>query len=175
MIKKTLAAAIVAGALVFTGASAANATTYPPSIAVTADDITIAAGETTTVRATFVGIEDGVTVNFTTSVPATSTLASIVKAAPAGTPKQIAGGKAAAAFTATAPGSYDVTASVEGAAPKTVTIVVAAAGAPAAGPKTLESTGGEISAAALWVGAGALGLGGLAVVAATARRRAQQR
>ncbi|WP_396655249.1 LPXTG cell wall anchor domain-containing protein [Microbacterium aurum] len=40
---------------------------------------------------------------------------------------------------------------------------------------TLPSTGGEIPAVALWIGAGALGLGGLAVVAATARRRAQQR
>lgn len=175
MIKKTLAAAVVAGALLFAGASAANAEEYPSEVTVTAAQSTLTVGGSTTITATFENTESG-TATFSVSPTSGATLSSLVKAAaPGAVSKPInEAGVATANFTASAAGTYTVTAT-DGAATNTVTITVAAAGAGAGGGSTLPSTGGEIPAAALWVGAGALGLGGLAVVAAAARRRAQQR
>lgn len=168
MLKKTFAAAIVAGALLFTGASAANAVVYTPSVDVTAAPATVAVGGTTTITATFTDTAE-TSATFSVTPTTGASLSSIVRTAPS-VSKPIVNGTATATFTGTTAGTYTV-AVVAGDLRDTVTITVTAAGGSAA----LPSTGGELPAAALWVGAGALGLGALAVVAATARRRAAQR
>lgn len=179
MIKKTLAAAIVAGALVFTGASAANADEYTPGEGVcTVAPPTHALGGSSTISCVLPEAA-GQTATFSLSDPTVGTVSSIVRAAPALTEKTVGtDGSVAATFTGTKVGTHEVIFAVnqgEGLYTEPIEITVTAAAAPGEGPKVLDATGGEISAAALWVGAGALGLGGLAVVAATARRRAQQR
>lgn len=119
---------------------------------------------------------------FTVTPTTGATLSSLVKAAAAGSvTKPIVNGVASANFTASAAGTYTVSVT-DGDVNDTITLTVTAAstgggagGGTGGAGSTLPSTGGEIPAVALWIGAGALGLGGLAVVAATARRRAQQR
>lgn len=179
MFKKTFAAAVVAGALLFTGASAATAATeapYPPDKSnVTVSPSSVVVGAKATITAT-------VPENYTNVIFETrgsATLSSIVAAAASGSTvtKTPVGGVATASFSATAPGTYEVFVSGgtgnSGGEVGSVTITVTAAAAAGTNP-ALPSTGGEIPAAALWIGAGALGLGALAVVAATARRRAQR-
>lgn len=182
MFKKTLAAAIVAGALLFAGASAANADTatdapYPPdNSSVTVSPNSVAVGQTATITANVP--DDYISVTFEST--AGSTLSSIVAAAATGSSvtKTPTNGVATASFSATTPGTYTVTVSGgtgnAGGEVGSVTITVTAAAAAGGAGGGLPSTGGEIPAAALWIGAGALGLGALAVVAATARRRAQR-
>lgn len=177
MLKKTLAAAVVAGALLFGGASAASAANdYPADDArVTAPTTAVAPGAPVVVTFDARGISPlPAEVGFSVTGPQGANLASIVAAATSTTSitKPVSNGTASTTFTATAPGTYTVTGAAGGIT-DAVTITVAA-GAAAADP-SLPATGGELSTAALWVGAGALGLGGLAVVAATARRRAAQR
>jgi len=172
MLKKTLAAVVVAGALLFTGASAANAD-YTPDDNVTVSDSTPAPGQTIVI--TITGIADGIPwVTFSTT-DAGVTLSSIVPTAvTSSVQKDVVDGTASANFVAAEPGNYTVTVTdPDGNVLETVGITVAAAGA--GDDDELPSTGGTVPAVALWVGAGALGLGGLAVVAGTARRRAAQR
>lgn len=170
MFKKTFAAAVVAGALLFTGASAANA--YTTEVEVTAGDPTLSIGESTTITAVFADPEV-TSASFSVSPTSGATLASLVHASAGGAvTKDVVDGEATATFTASAAGTYTVTAAA-GDEVGTTTITVAAAGTDG-GADALPSTGGEIPAAALWIGAGALGLGALAVIAATARRRAQR-
>jgi len=179
MLKKTLAAAAVAAALLFTGASAAQASaSYPATVTVTAASSTLEVGGSTVVTATFENTEFAAA-TFTVSPTTGGSLSAIVRTATS-VESTIVDGKATTTFTATEPGTYTVTASTPDSEPASTTITVAAAGAGAGGStgggsNALPSTGGQIPAAALWGGAGALGLGALAVVAATARRRANQR
>lgn len=171
MLKKTLAAVVVAGALLFTGASAANAD-YTPGTGPVASDPTPAPGETIVITVT--DIPDTVSVATFATTGAGATLSSIVLAASTGSSvdKDVVDATASANFVATEPGTYTVTVTGDdGTDLGSVDITVAAAGGD---DDELPSTGGTVPAVALWVGAGALGLGGLAVVAATARRRASQ-
>lgn len=180
MLKKTLAAAAVAAALLFTGASAAQAAVddYPATVSVEAASSTLEVGGSTVVTATFENTEFAAA-TFTVSPTTGGSLSAIVRTATS-VESTIVDGKATTTFTATEPGTYTVTASTPDSEPASTTITVAAAGAGAGGStgggsNALPSTGGQIPAAALWGGAGALGLGALAVVAAAARRRANQR
>lgn len=178
MLKKTFAAAaVVAGALLFAGASAAQASTnYPATVTVTAASSALEVGGATVVTATFENTEYSAA-TFTVSPTDGASLSAIVRTATS-VESAIVDGKATTNFTGTTAGTYTVTASTPDSEPKSVTITVAAAGAGAGtggGSNALPSTGGQIPAAALWGGAGAIGLGALAVVAATARRRAAQR
>ena len=94
--------------------------------------------------------------------------------------KPIVGGTATAQFTAPGAGSYVISVSAPGYNTQSITIVVTAAPAAAAGggsgsgSATMPATGGELPVAALWIGAGAVGVGALVVIAAAARRRAQR-
>lgn len=174
MIKKILAATAVAGALLFAGASAANAANYSPDVTATTGSSTLEVGGTTTITAVFANTQAS-SATFAVSPSTGASLSALVRTA-AAVEKPIVNGAATANFEATAPGTYTVTVTA-GEATDTVSITVAAAGSGAAdgsGSGTLPSTGGQVPAAALWAGAGALGLGTLAVVAATARRRAQR-
>ncbi len=173
MLKKTFAVAVVAGALLFTGASAANAETYPVDPGdITVSDPTPVPGQPIVITIVDIDISINVVTFFTTD--AGVTLSSIVPTAvTSSVDKTVVDGEASATFVAAAPGDYTVTATDEdGNVIAVVPIEVVAADGDAG---ELPSTGGTIPAAALWIGAGALGLGGVAVVAATARRRAAQR
>lgn len=174
MMKKAFAAAVVAGAMIFAGASAANAVEYPAEVTVSTSASSITVNGTATITATFENTE-ATSATFSVSPTTGAGLSSIVAAAAgSSTTKPIVNDVATATFTGTTAGTYTVTAAADGVS-STVTVTVTAAGAAAGGGNgTLPSTGGEIPAAALWIGGGALGLGALAVVAATARRRAQR-
>ncbi|WP_194397528.1 sortase [Microbacterium atlanticum] len=173
MIKKSFAALAIAGALVFGGAAgAAVADPYPPEGGVTASDTTPAPGQSVVLRVT--GIEGETSATFSiTSGPAGASLASIVFAS-AGTSvtKPVVNGTAEASFTASASGTYVIAVTGgSGANLGSITLTVGSA-AGAGGSGTLPATGGAVPAAAIWVGVGALGLGGIAVAAGVARKRA---
>ena len=172
MFKKALATIAVAGLLVLGGAGAALAD-YPSDAPVTAGDTTLTVGQSTTITANDLG--DYTSVTFSVS-PAGAALSSIVLASGTGSSveKPVVNGSASATFTANAPGSYVVTVSGEGETLGSVTMSVAAApsGSGAGGSGELPATGGTVPAAFIWLGVGAIGLGGIAVAAAVARRRA---
>ncbi|MDR7112938.1 LPXTG-motif cell wall-anchored protein [Microbacterium trichothecenolyticum] len=169
MFKKTAAALAVAGLLVLGGAGAASAD-YPADAPVTASDTTPTVGQTVTITANDLG--DYSTVTFTVSPTTGASLASIVLASSGGSvSKPVNNGSASASFTATTAGTYVVTVSGEGAL-GSVTLNVAAAGSGSGGSGQLPATGGEVPGAIIWLGVGAIGLGGIAVAAAVARRRA---
>ena len=169
MFKKALATIAVAGLLVLGGAGAALAD-YPSDAPVTAGDTTLTVGQSTTITANDLG--DYTSVTFSVS-PAGAALSSIVLASGTGSSveKPVVNGSASATFTANAPGNYVVTVSGEGEALGSVTISVAAATS-GSGAGELPATGGTVPAAFIWLGVGAIGLGGIAVAAAVARRRA---
>lgn len=173
MLKKTFAAVVVAGALLFTGASAANAD-YTPDEDITVSDTTPAPGQPFVI--TVINIPQPIaTVTFTVTGPVGTSLASVATATTASIDKPVTADRTSS-VTVTSPNAGTVTVAAvgdDGTDLGTTTVTVAAAGA--GDDDELPSTGGTVPTAALWVGAGALGLGGLAVVAATARRRAAQR
>lgn len=173
MMKKSLAATAVAAVFVLGGAASAQATVYTPSIDCTANPATLEVGQSATIDCQFENIDDGTSVVFSVEGSG-ATLSSLVFAAGSGSSvtKTVAGGAASATLAATVAGTYTVSVTAGQLATETATVTAAAAGED---PDTIPSTGGTVPTAALWLGAGALGLGGLAVVAATARRRAQQR
>lgn len=181
MLKKTLAATVVAGALLFGGASAASAANNYPPVTPSGSTITVTAGATATVTFDASGLPAiDTSVNFTITGPSSVSFGSIVAAATtvtSQTTEPIVNDTATVSFTTTVPGTYTVSAAGAQSAQSlgTVTVAVAAVASDGVPIDRLQATGGEMSTAALWVGAGALGLGGLAVVAATARRRAAQR
>lgn len=172
MLKKTITAAAIAGFLVLGGSSAAFA--YPDEDIITADDVTLTVGAGTTVRAS--GLDGLDTVYFGTT-SAGATLSSIVfAAAPSEVAKSVADDNTASAqFSASTAGSFDVyVRDEEGTVLDTVTISVAAVGTttPTTPSTGLPATGSELPAAAIWIGVGAIGIGGIAVAAGVARRRA---
>ena len=182
MLKKTLAAIGIAGFLVLGGSSAASAD-YTAEEVVTASDVTLTVGESTTITATNLG--DLETVNFSTDGTPGGTLASIALANTGPLAKPVVDGVTSATFTATQPGTFVVAVSDGETVLDTVTITVTAAGTTPGTTvpgtttpgtttpgTTLPATGGQVPAAALWAGVGAISVGGIAVAAAAARRRA---
>lgn len=174
MFKKILSVVGISAALVLGSAAAATADEYPADAPVAASDTTLTPGQAVTITANDLG--DYATVFF--SAPA-GTLASIVAAQSGGTSveKPVVNGSASASYTApNAAGQYTVTVSAPGGEVLgSVTLTVAAAGG--AGGETgggsgLPVTGGTVPAAVIWAGVGALGLGGIAIAAVAARRRA---
>lgn len=172
MIRKTLVAVGLAGALVFAGSAAAFADyTGSEEIVVTASPASVTPGASSTITAT--GL-DGETATFAvTSGPAGATITSIVYAAALpSTTKNVVDGSASATFTPAAAGNYVVTVT-SGEETQSVSVSVGTASAGGgSGSGTLPATGGTVPVEALWLGVGILGLGGIAVTAAVARRRA---
>ncbi|MFE1645840.1 LPXTG cell wall anchor domain-containing protein [Microbacterium sp. P01] len=169
MFKKTFTALAIAAAIGLTGASAANADTYPaPPITIIINNPTIIIGDVTII--TINGVGDYATIIFsTTGGGGTLSSAALANTASSSVTKTVANGSASTTFTAKAAGTYTVTA----AAPdgtvlgsRTVTVTTAAASG------SLPATGGEVPTIAIWGGVGAVALGGLAVAAVAARRRA---
>lgn len=177
MIKKTLTAVGIAGVLVLGGSSAAFAG-YASDVDVTADDVTLTPGQATVITANNV---DGTTTFSTSGVGVSeNTLTSISFAAAVTSDDAIkeAGDDRSAQATFTAPtagGTYLITVTDEDGDTDAIQITVAAAstGGGSSTGGSLPATGGDaVPAAAIWLGAGAVGLGGIAVTAAVARRRA---
>ena len=169
MFKKTFAAIAVAGLLVLGGAGAASADYTPDPPTVVVSDTTPAVGQTITITFNNLNVPF---VRITVTPGQGVTLASLVHAAGSGgVEKQVVNGSASVQFTASQTGTYVVTAADgEGnvVATQTLTVGTAAAG----GSGQLPATGGEVPGAMIWLGVGAIGLGGIAVAAAVARRRA---
>ncbi|MFE5407261.1 LPXTG cell wall anchor domain-containing protein [Microbacterium sp. NPDC056569] len=174
MFKKAFAAIAVAGLLVLGGAGAASAD-YPSDVTVTAGSATITVGGSTAVTAS--GLGDLQTVFFAVSGGTGGSLSSIVLASGGGSTveKSVTDGSATATFTASAVGTYNVSVSDGETTIGQTTITVTAAGTStggSGGSGELPATGGTVPAAFVWLGVGAIGLGGIAVAAAVARRRA---
>lgn len=187
MFKKILAATGVAGLLVLGASSAAMADEeYVATLNVTAQDPTLTPGQATTVTVTDAAPGD---VLFGTDGPGveSDTLTSISFAADSGgvsAVTKVAGEDGVASATFTAPnvssGTYVVTVTDSTGEFGQVTLTVGTATAPGAGSGSGTGTGGSlpatggnaVPAAAVWLGAGAVGLGGIAITAAVARRRA---
>ncbi|MCP2638123.1 hypothetical protein K0817_016340 [Microbacterium sp. HD4P20] len=169
MFKKLLSAAGIAAVFVFGSAAAAAADEYPATAPVVASDTTLTPGQSVTITVNDLG--DYESVLFSANG---GTLASIVAAAGSGTSveKTVVNGSASATFTApSTAGTYVVTVTAPGGEVLgSVTLTVAAAGGGSGGG--LPATGGSVPAAMIWAGVGALGLGGIAVAAVAARRRA---
>ncbi|KRA25708.1 hypothetical protein ASD65_15715 [Microbacterium sp. Root61] len=170
MLKKTFAALAVAGLLVLGAASAASAATYPVDNGTGSGSAVLAPGASTPI--TISGLEGYDQVIFTSTG---GTLSSIVMAAAGSSvTKPVVNGSATANFVANTPGSFTINVTAPDGTPLgSTTVTVAAPGttAPGAGGG-LPATGGTVPAAAVWLGVGAIGIGGIAVAAAVARRRA---
>lgn len=178
--KKTLTSLALAGMLVVGGASAATAAGYPvdePDIV--ASDTTPVAGQPVTLT---VRVPDGITeVTFTINgAPVGSTLTSMVHAAAAtvdlSVVKPVVNNTASAVFTPAGNGTFTVMVTAPGMDPISLNVVVGAATDPGAGEENsddLATTGGDVPAGVIWAGVGAIGLGGIAVATAAARRRSK--
>lgn len=171
MFKKAFAAIAVAGLLVLGGAGAASAD-YPTDVPGTVSDTTPVVGQPVTI--TFSELGDLEVVFFSVTPSTGATLASIVLASGGGSvQKPVTDGSASATFTAQTAGTYVVSVSDGETTIGSVTLDVAAAGSGSGGGSgELPATGGTVPAAYIWLGVGAIGLGGIAVAAAVARRRA---
>lgn len=175
MFKKTLAAAAVAALLVLGGSAAAHAD-YADELTLTATPPTITVGGSTTITAS--GLGDLETAYFGTDGTPGGSISSIVRASSSGAvAKTVVDGTATATFTASAPGTFTIAVG-DGEnvlATTTVTVTAASTGGGSGGTGgsgTLPATGGTVESAALWLGLGAIGIGGIAVAAVAARRRA---
>ena len=180
--KKSLAAVAVAGAIVLTGASAAHA--YPVDIECVANPTTVALGGSTTISCT--GLNDDFDATFSVTGPGAQqgvTLTSVAASATTGTAsvtKPVVGGQTSATFTPPTAADYAITVAQGdesfGTFTDTVTVTVVEGSASGGTGSTggLPATGGDVPGAALWLGVGALGVGGIAVAAAAARRRASR-
>ncbi|MDE0545405.1 hypothetical protein [Microbacterium sp. C7(2022)] len=187
MKKKIFAVAAIAAAVSLAGSSAAFADEYPSDVVCVASPASIAPGATSTITCSSeTGFIPGeVTGVFATSGPGVvdgTTLSSIVLASADGsasvTKTSSTDGVFTATFTAptvTETTDYTVTLSPEdgdvvGSTTITVAVDDAAAGGEG-GEDGLPATGGAAPMAAIWLGVGAVGIGGIAVAAAVARRR----
>ncbi len=172
MFKKSFAALAIAGALVLGGSAAATA--YTPSGGAVSDPV-IAPGQSTVI--TFTGLEAYDQVVFTITGPSGASLTSIAYAASGDTvysvTKDVVNGSASATFTGGGAGTYEVVLTdLDGNVIATTEITVTADSDSDSGE--LPATGGDVPMGAIWLGIGAVGLGGIAVTAAAARRRASQ-
>ena len=177
MFKKALAVTAISGAMIFGGALAASAADgYPTEVSCTISPATLEVGDQATIGC--VGLTPGEVYTFSVTGPGITpgALSSIVAAAATGTATvdktADANGDASAAFTATAAGTFSFSVTGDGVAVASVTAAVTDpnAAAPGAGAE-LPVTGGGVSPAAIWIGVGALALGGGAIGVATVRRR----
>jgi hypothetical protein len=186
MLKKAFAAIGLAALLTLGGAAAASAGTYPPTVACTAGAATLSVGQSTVITCS--SLPPNVTGTITVTGPGVvpDTLSSVVMSAAVGTSSvkktTTAEGTVSVNFKGPiVPGSYTVTLVADngqsGATTVTVVDPQASGGSTggAGGGAGLPVTGGTLPAAAVWLGLGAVGLGGIAVVAAAARRRAHNR
>lgn len=176
MLKKALIAVGIAGLLALGSASAASAAPYPPNVTCRAGAATLSVGETTVINCS--GLQPNITGTLTVTGPGVTpdTLSSIVYAAAVGTSSvtktTTPEGTVAVNFRGPfVPGSYTVTLVAENGQEGAATVTVV----DPAPPGGLPVTGGSIPAGALWLGVGAVGLGGIAVAAAVARRRTHNR
>ncbi|WP_109210438.1 MULTISPECIES: LPXTG cell wall anchor domain-containing protein [Microbacterium] len=176
MFKKAFAVVALAGALVLGTAAAASADPYPPEVSCTVSPTPVTVGATATIACTgfdlptaLFGVQSG-----------DGSLSSIVlaDADPVVVEKPVTNGAASATYTApSTPGTYTVLVAqtdgevVEDVAEVSVTVAAAGSGA-GSGSGALPATGGTVPGAFIWLGVGAIGLGGIAVAAAVARRRA---
>lgn len=174
MIKKTLAAAAVSALLVLGGSSAAFGLVYPDDVDMTANPAVVTVGTPATITATDLdGLE---TVYFGTDGTPGGSISSIVLAGGSGpVAKTVTDGTATATFVSSAAGTFVIAVSDGETVLDTVTVTVTAPAAAGGGGGSLPATGGTVPAAALWLGVGAIGIGGIAVAAAAARRRAARR
>lgn len=176
-VKKVAAIVAIAGALVLGGSAAANAAGYPPEIDCTVSPSPVAAGGSATISCPAGAWAAGVPVTITATGPGVGpgTLARIAFTADTtfSITKPAAGdGSLSALFTApTTPGTVTIVLT-DGEAVRTLTETVTAAPAPTPTTPGLPPTGNAVPATAIWLGVGAIGIGGIAVVAAVARRRA---
>ena len=157
MLKKILAAAAITAALVLGGSSAATA--YTAGVTCVANPATIVTGATSVVTCT--GFPPNASGTFTVTGPSgTVTTRTITTDAE---------GDATFSLVGPAAGNYKVTLVTSGGLTGEATVTVTAS---SAGTGGLPPTGSEVPAAAIWLGVGAIGIGGIAVAAAVARRRA---
>ncbi len=173
--KKTVTSLALAGVLVLGGASAAGAVQYPvDEPEVTASDTTPVAGQPVTLT---VRVPEGITeVTFTVNgAPAGSTLTSMVFASAStvdlSVNKPVVNGTASAVFTPAGNGTFTAVVTAPGMEPISIDVVVGAATTPGDDSDGLATTGGDVPAGVIWAGVGAIGLGGIAVATAAARRR----
>ncbi|MEV8268623.1 LPXTG cell wall anchor domain-containing protein [Microbacterium sp. NPDC076911] len=184
--KKSLTALAIAGALVFSGAAATSAAAYTPSTDYGASTSIIVPGSPVTFTFSDLAAFEGLTLSFflTGEGASGATLASMVftSTTSAGVDKVVSGGSVAVTVTVATEGSYTLTgydsegnavasASFATSSSTSTSTSSSTSGSTTDGSDSLPATGGEASLAVVWLGAGALGLGGIAVAAGVARRR----
>ncbi|MBN9201567.1 MAG: hypothetical protein ABS61_01860 [Microbacterium sp. SCN 70-18] len=178
MLKKTAAALAVAGVIALGSATPAFAYPVAPSPGCTVSPAAFTAGVPSTIAC--VGLPTGPTV-FSVTGPGVvpGVLASVASASASGSTSvtKTAGedGAVSAAFTPPQTAAYTITVvDAEGATVASETLP-AASGTGTGGSASgggLAVTGGVFSAEMAWLGIGIIGVGGIAVTAAVARRRA---
>lgn len=178
MLKKTAAALAVAGVIALGSASPAFAYPVDPEAGCTVSPAAFTAGTPSVISC--VGLPAGPT-TFTVAGPGVGpgVIASVASAAASGsasvTKDASAEGTVSATFTPPQTASYSITVvDAEGATVASETLP-AASGTGTGGSASgggLAVTGGSVAGEVVWLGVGALGLGGIAVAAAVARRRA---
>lgn len=183
MFKKLATSLGVAAVLLLVSATPALATTYPPDNGIISEgagsDAPIVPGQS--IPITFSGIPEtlvpnGGTVAFEVS-GAGASLASIVRtAASSRVLKTVVDGSATATFTSNTEGSFTVSLIKppnQVIATRTVVVAIPADASGTGGSSGgLPATGGALPAAVVWLGVGAVGVGGIALAAGLARRRA---
>lgn len=183
MLKRIVSVIGISGALMFLGAGAATADTYPPDVTCTVQAPTITPGQSTVIECGGDGtVPAGTTAVYTVSGAgvSASSLSSVFAAVGTAQVTKTADGNGTLSATFTAPqvtGTHNYTISVADtagtfAATASITVNGPSGGEGAAGGG-LSTTGGTVPAALIWGGIGALGIGGIAIAAALARRRAR--
>lgn len=178
MLRKTAAALAVAGVIALGSATPAFAYPVTPVAGCTVTPASFTAGVPSTIACvglpagptTFTVVGPGVTPGAIASVASASASASASVTKTAGED-----GAVSATFTPPQTASYSITVvDAEGATVVSETLP-AASGTGTGGSASgggLAVTGGSVAGEVVWLGVGALGLGGIAVAAAVARRRA---
>lgn len=184
--KKTLTALVIAGAFVCGGAAPAFASYAVPAPTCSVSPASVVAGATAVVTCEYDEAFEGETVRFSVSGAGIrqGDLAMIAFADTANTAtvdRVVTNGTASTQFVTSTAGVHtvDMTYGTDGGetldVPVEVTVTSSAAGSSASGSGSLPVTGGSVPTEAVWIGVGALALGGIAVAAAVARRRAYPR
>ena len=180
MLKKTAAALAVAGVIALGSATPAFAYPVDPEAGCTVSPAAFTAGTPSVISC--VGLPAGPT-TFTVVGPGVGpgVLASVASAAASGsasvTKDASAEGTVSATFTPPQTASYSITVvDAEGNTVASETLPAASGTGTGTGGSAsgggLAVTGGSVAGEVVWLGVGALGLGGIAVAAAVARRRA---